>query len=201
MIAGNPATEPITADTTGNLRKQVDVDLRPAIAVGQVGTADVFKAAHAAASRVQQTYKGQLPLPGTFVGSQFVAEAAAATTGTAAHGEVAAGQHHLAAAELGHALNGAPGHEGGELVAVVDAGTGEGMEFPEAAVVDQSGNAFAHGELAALALALYAFRPAHLGAQFAPPFDLGNFRVPTGFVHVSRQFRQSQADNGYAVGG
>ena len=111
-MAGSPATEPITAETTGTLEsRSTSICVQP-LPVRQVGATDVLEALHAAAGGVEQAHIGQLPLPCALVRRQFVAEPATAAARAAAHGEVAGGKHHLAPSEASHPFDGAAWREG-----------------------------------------------------------------------------------------
>ena len=75
--AAMPAAAPSTADTTGTVFSSVHVDVREAVAVGQVGAAELLEAAHAAAGGVEQPDVRQPPLERPLAALELLAEAAA----------------------------------------------------------------------------------------------------------------------------
>ena len=75
--------------------------------------------------------------------------AQAAVVGAAAHGEVVAGDEHIAAVDAGAAAHHVGRREADEIALRVVLGkAGDGADLLEGALIDEPGDALAHGELA-----------------------------------------------------
>ena len=171
--AGSPATEPITADTTGTRSQQLGLDGGERVAVGQVGAPEVLEAAHAAAGRVEQADVGEHPLLGPLAGAQLDAEPAlGAAARAAAHREVTAGHDDLAAVDRAHPVDVPLGREVGECLTVVASLADEHPELAEGAFVGEQRDPFAHRQLAAGPLAGDSFRAAHAPGEVLAQLEL-----------------------------
>jgi len=158
--------------------EQADVELGPLVAVGQVGSAVILEGAHGAAGGVEQADIGQAPFDGALGGGEFLAHAAALAAGAAAHGEVAGRHHRLAAVELHRSGNVGFGQEAFELAVLVGACAGQAQEFLEAGGVGDGGDAFAHQQLALLALAGDALGPTHGFGHRLAQLEFVDFLLP-----------------------
>ncbi len=93
-----------------------------------------------------------------------------ASAGAAAHGEVVAGDRYGTAVDAGPAHDGIGGREVDEIVAAVIFGlAGDAADLPEGAVIDQPVDALAHGQAAAVVLALHLVGAAHALRHFLTP--------------------------------
>ena len=97
----------------------------------------------------------------------------------AAHGEVVAGHRDVPAVDLGAAHHGVGRRQLHQVVLAVVVGlAGDAADLAEAVLVDQPVDALAHGEPAAVVLALHLVGAAHLLRHLLAAAQLVEFRLP-----------------------
>ena len=162
----------------GGAPEQV-VDAGPAADFGadDVGAAEFFKVAHAAAGGVEQAHEGDAvhvgvaDRPAAFFADEAVGGAAADCEVVALHGDFAPVDERDADDAVG-------GRQGGEFVAVPLGAAGEDAGLAEAVGVDEQVDSLAHGELAAAFVEGDIVGAAHLSGQFGAALDFVEFGLP-----------------------
>ena len=142
-----------------------------------VGVAELFKVAHAAAGGVEQAHKGDAVHVGVAdrPAALFADEAVG---GAAADREVVALHRDFAPVDAGDADDAVGGGQRGELVAVPLGAAGEDAGLAEAVGIDEQVDSLADGQLAAAFVEGDIVGAAHLPGQLGAALDFVEFGLP-----------------------